>query len=190
MAGFSLIDVLCALGLAATLTGVAVPEALTALSDVRASGAARHLAAQLQGARVRAILRGRDVAVGVSRDTRGYVFTVYEDGNRNGILTRDIDEGVDRVVGRPLRLSDDFPGVDLGSRADVPGVEGSAPPGTDPVRLGTTDRATFTPDGTATPGSLYVRGAGDTQFVVRLYGDTGRTRILRYHPRSGTWDAL
>lgn len=189
MAGFSLIDVLCALGLAATLTAVAAPEALTAIREVRALGAARHLAAQLQGARMRAVLRGRDTAVRATRDARGFMFTVYEDGNRNGVLTREIDEGVDRVVGRPARLSDDFPGVDLGVSPGLPGAEGSAPPGSDPVRLGASDSVTFTPDGTATPGSLYLRGGGDTQFVVRIYGDSGRTRILRYRPRGGGWDA-
>jgi len=188
MAGFSLVDVLCALGLVATFTAVAVPEALTAVREVRASGAARQLAAQLQGARTRAILRGRDTAVRITRDARGFVFTVYEDGNRNGVLSRDIDEGTDRLIGRPIRLSDDFPGVDLGAVPGLPGVEGSAPPGSDPVRLGAADRATFTPDGTATPGSLYLRGQGDTQFVVRIYGDTGRIRILRYRPRGGGWD--
>ena len=46
---------------------------------------------------------------------------------------------------------------------------------------------TFTATGTATSGSLYLLGRGQTQYVVRIYGETGRTRILRYNARSRTW---
>jgi hypothetical protein len=48
----------------------------------------------------------------------------------------------------------------------------------------------FTAQGTATPGSLYIRGSGRAQFVVRIFGETGKTRILRFDPRSGTWKPL
>lgn len=190
MSGFSLIDLMCALGIAATLGSIGVPQVIGALREFRAAGAARHLAAHLQSARVRAIARGRDTAVRMTSDARGYVLRVYEDGNRNGVLTRDIDEGVDVPVGAPVRLVDDFPGVDLGALPGLPGVEGSTPPGSDPVRLGASDRVTFTPDGTATPGSLYLRGEGGVQLVVRIYGDTGRTRVLRYRAAARSWEAL
>jgi hypothetical protein len=46
---------------------------------------------------------------------------------------------------------------------------------------------TFTPTGTATSGSLYIRGRRDAQYVVRVYGETGKTRVLKFVPRSGQW---
>jgi hypothetical protein len=37
----------------------------------------------------------------------------------------------------------------------------------------------FTPVGTSTPGSIYLRGADGTQLVVRVVGATGRARVLK-----------
>ena len=108
-----------------------------------------------------------------------HVVSVYEDGNRNGVLSRDIQDGVDLIVSPPEHVVDQFPGVDFGALPALPGAEGSAPPGADPIRLGSSDGVTFTATGTATSGSLYLLGRGQTQYVVRIYGETGRTRILR-----------
>jgi hypothetical protein len=49
---------------------------------------------------------------------------------------------------------------------------------------------TFTPLGTATTGSLYVRGRHEAQYVVRVFGETGKTRLLKFNRRSGTWNPL
>jgi len=110
-----------------------------------------------------------------------------EDGNRNGVLARDVMDGVDTAIGPAEHLVDQFPGVDFGAIGGIPGAEGSTAPGSDPIRLGVADSVTFTATGTATSGSLYVRGQRSIQYVVRIYGETGRTRILRYNPRTRTW---
>jgi hypothetical protein len=49
---------------------------------------------------------------------------------------------------------------------------------------------TFTPLGTSSPGSVYIKGRRDAQYVVRVFGTTGKIRILRFNPRSGTWKQL
>ena len=49
---------------------------------------------------------------------------------------------------------------------------------------------TFTPLGTATAGSLYVRGKHNVQSVVRIFGETGRTRLLKFTRGSRTWKPL
>ncbi len=187
MAAFSLIELMFVLGVAATLASATIPQVSSAIDEYRAAGAARYVASRLQQARVRAITRSRDTALRITRDTRGFVVSVYEDGNRNGVLSRDIQDGVDLVVSPPEHVVDQFPGVDFGALPALPGAEGSAPPGADPIRLGSSDGVTFTATGTATSGSLYLLGRGQTQYVVRIYGETGRTRILRYNARSRTW---
>ena len=187
MAAFSLIELLFVMGIAATLTSVAVPQLSASLDEVHAGGAARHVAARLQQARVRALTRSRATALRIRRDSRGYATTMYEDGNGNGVLAADISSGTDLPFGPSERLPELFPGVDFGTLPGVLGAEGSAAPGTDPIRLGSADSVTFTPLGTATPGSLYLRGRGSTQYVVRIYGETGRTRILRYSPLTRRW---
>ena len=95
MAAFSLIELMFVLGVAATLASATIPQVSSAIDEYRAAGAARYVASRLQQARVRAITRSRDTALRITRDTRGFVVSVYEDGNRNGVLSRDIQDGVD-----------------------------------------------------------------------------------------------
>ena len=187
MAAFSLIELLFVLGVAATLTSVAVPQLSASLDEVRSAGAARHIAARLQQARVRALTRSRATALRIQADAGGYSISVYEDGNGNGVLASDIASGTDAPVGPPERLPELYTGVDFGALPGIPGAEGSVAPGTDPIRLGSADSVTFTPVGTATAGSLYLHGRTSTQYVVRIYGETGRTRILRYSPITRRW---
>ncbi len=178
-----------ALGIAATVASVALPRVAGSLDEFHVAGAARFVAARLQQARVRAITRNRDTALRITHDARGYLLTAYDDGNRNGVLSSDIQSGVDVRVGPSERLPDQFPGVEFDALPGLPGVEGGTAPGTDPIRLGSSDSVTFTAMGTATSGSLYLRGRGQAQYVVRIYGETGRTRILKFNPRSRTWFA-
>jgi type II secretory pathway pseudopilin PulG len=188
--GFTLIELMYTRGVAATVAAAATPQLLASVDAFRAAGAARAVAAHLQQARVRAVGRGRDTALRVTRDALGYVITTVEDGNGNGVRTVDLQNGVDRPVGPPLRLGEQFTRVDFGALPGIPGADGSVAPGSDPVRLGSADSVTFTPIGTATAGSLYVRGGGSAQYVVRIYGETGRTRILKYVASRRTWVPL
>ena len=45
----------------------------------------------------------------------------------------------------------------------------------------------FTPIGTATSRTLYLRGRDGSQYSVRVLGATGRTRVLRYVPATHQW---
>ena len=189
--GYSLIDLLFAAGLATTLTSVAIPQILPQLDDVRTSGAARYVAGRLQHARMEAIRRSAEVAVQFVAAGDGFSYGMYVDGNGNGVRTREIARGVDRRVGSVERLGDQFPGVDFGTVPGLPPVEsGGQPPGDDPVRLGISNLASFSAIGTASTGSLYIRGRRNLQYVVRLYGDTGKTRVLKFDSRSGKWKPL
>lgn len=187
MAATSFIELLFAAGVAATIGATATTGVLSATDEIRAAGAARYVAARLQHVRLQALSRTRDTAIRFTLTSAGYRMTVYEDGNGNGVLSADIAVGVDRIVGAPERLSDQFPGVEFGALSGIPGAEGSTAPGSDPIRLGASDGVTFTPLGTGTPGSLYVRGRGTAQYVVRILGETGRTRILKYSVPARTW---
>jgi len=189
VAAFTLVELLFAMGVAATLAAVSIPQLTASMDDVRASAAARLVAATLQQTRMEAVRRGRSMAVRFQQTGAGYQFAVYADGNRNGVRADDIAAGRDPRVRAPRRLPDAFPGVDFGATAGLPAVDASSsPPGTDPIRLGSSDMVTFTPLGTATTGSLYVRGRHDVQYVVRVFGETGKTRLLKFNRWSGTWN--
>jgi len=187
VAAFSLIELLFIAGLAATLTGIAVPQTTRALDDLRTAGAARYVAGRLQLARMEAVSRTRDTAMRFVTTGSTYTFAVYADGNRNGVRTSDIQQGIDASIAHPERLSDQFPGVDFGTLPGLPGVEDDGAPGSDPIRLGPGNLASFTSSGTSSTGSIYVRGRGTAQFVIRLFGQTGKTRILRFNAQNRTW---
>ena len=71
MAGYTLIELVFALGLAATLSVAAGASAHTALDEYRAAGAVRYLSSRLQQARMDAIVRGVHVAVRFDRSGIG-----------------------------------------------------------------------------------------------------------------------
>jgi len=64
---------------------------------------------------------------------------------------------------------------------------GGTPPGTNPIRLGSSSILTFTPLGTSSPGTLYVRGRRGIQYAIRILGETGKTRVLKFDPRTRRW---
>ena len=189
--GSSVLEVAFVAATICTLGGFAVPQTLAALDDYRAAGAARYLSGRLQRARMEAILRSADVALQIVQTPAGYTVGVYADGNRNGVKSRDIQRGVDRVLLAPERLADHFPGVDFGAIPKLPPVDpGGTPPGDDPIRIGSSNLASFAASGTATTGSLYIRGRGSVQYVVRIYGETGKTRVLKFDARTRQWRPL
>ena len=189
--GYSLLEVIFVLGFVITILGIATPQILAGLDDLRTLGAVRYVAARLQRARMEAVTRSVNTAVRVAGTAGTFSVGVYVDGNGDGVRTRDILDGTDPPVQAEERLSEQFPGVDFGAAPLLPAVDpASPPPGSDPIRLGSSDLASFTPLGTSTTGSLYILGPRRNQYVIRLFGETGKTHTLKFNPRSREWEPL
>ncbi len=185
--GFTAIELVFALGVAATLSGLALPPMLRVLDDYRAAGAARYVASRLQRARMEAVRRSTTVAL---RFTDTGDFATFVDGNGNGVVSADIRDGTDPQLGGTERLESNFSGVAFGTFPGLPPVDsGGVAPGTDAIHLGSSNSASFTPTGTSSSGSVYLRSR-TCQLVVRIYGDTGKTRILRFDERIRQWRPL
>lgn len=167
-------------GLLATLSAMAVPNARVGLDRARAIAAARFLAHQCGAARVRAIGRSTTVALRFEERRGDIYMQTIVDGNGNGVRTREIETGIDVPVDTATTLGTNFPGVRIGIAPET-GIDGDA------VRIGNARLLSFTPLGTATSGSLFVVGKDGTQFVVRVLGATARTRLQRFDPRTRTW---
>ncbi len=179
------------MALGVTMSAAALPEYLTALDDFRASGAARYISGRFQRARMEGVMRSATVAVLFTQTSGGYRYAVYLDGNRNGVLTRDIERGVDLPIAAPERLPDQFPGVEFGALPDLPPVDpGGTPPGSDPIRLGASSLASFTAMGTSSSGTVYIRSRRDAQYAVRVFGETGKTRMLKFERSTRRWRPL
>lgn len=163
----------------AVLGGIAASQVLSSADHSRGYAAARYFAGRLGLARVQAVARGAAVGLRFDREPRAITFSVFQDGNGNGIRSADISSGVDRLIEQPTALSDHFPGADIGLAPEAPV--------SDPIQTGSTDILTFTPTGTATSGTIYISDRAGAQWAVRVLGATGRTRVLRYDPRTKGW---
>lgn len=134
-------------------------------------------------ARSHAVMRSAHVALrfneGAGASGSAITFQMFVDGNRNGVRTSDIATGTDTPVEGPVNLSDLFPGAAIGL--------GVAVGGTDPVQIGSSNLPSFTPVGTSTSGSVYVRGRDGSQYAVRVLGATARARVQRYVQRTRAW---
>ena len=166
------------MGLIVVLSAMAIPQVLAGLTRSRTVAAAHYLKQQCGAARIQAIGRSARVALRFREQDGEFVMQTFVDRNWNGVRAVDIDAGVDVPLGPPEQLSRHFPGVRIGL---APGL------GDDPVKLGSGDLLTFTPVGTATPGSIFVVGKDGTQFAVRVLGATARTRLERYDARRQKW---
>jgi hypothetical protein len=137
-----------------------------------------------------AVMRSSPVAIQFSQTAAGYRYSVYRDGNGNGVLTSDIRSGIDSPVGAAESLRDHFKGIDFGALPGLPAIDpGGTPPGDDPIRLGAGSLLTFTAHGSSSTGTIYIRGR-EAQYAIRVFGDTGKSRILKFHHRTRRWSAV
>jgi len=184
--GFSVLEALVAVGLLLLLLALVAPSLRAASSDAHLVGAAEIFTGEFRKARSMAVRLGVQTALRFEQEEDGMYLSTYVDGNHNGVLAGDIRRGIDRRVSGPTRLAAFTSGVRVAINPDVP-----APPperGTldprDPIRFGRGDMVSFSPLGTATPGTLYLAVAG-AQAAVRVNGETARVRCLLY--RGGAW---
>ena len=177
--GFTLLEVIFAAGLVCVIAAIAAPRLLASADRSRGLIAARYLAGRMALARAQAVSRSAVIALRFEPTSRGITFSVIQDGNRNGVRTRDIQLQIDRVIEPAILLSDLFPGADIGLVPHAPAPEA--------VQIGGTSIMSFTPTGTSSSGSIYVRGRDGTQWTVRVLGATARARVLRWVPASGEW---
>lgn len=188
--GYSLLELLSAVGLIATLSAAALPLLLPSVAAARARGAARYVGTRLQQARWEAVRRATYVGFRFE-SAAGNRFAMYMDGNGDGLRKADIDSGIDPMLTAPEHLEDHFRGVSFGIHEGVVAVESgeALAPSSDPVRIGSSDILSFGPLGTSTSGTLYLRGEGGEQYAVRVLGGTGRVRVFHYRPATREWVA-
>jgi Tfp pilus assembly protein FimT len=187
--GVALIDAVCAIAVCLIMGAIAVPVIGGTLDRERVMVGARYLAGQVQRARLEALRRGASVAVRVDIVSERATTRLFADGNGNGVLQRDIDRGVDVALTGVDWLGDHAQDVSLRINQEVPDIDGngSLAAGSDPLRIGNSALLTFSPLGSSTSGSLYVSATTGPQFAIRVYGATGRVRVLIFDAQARQW---
>jgi prepilin-type N-terminal cleavage/methylation domain-containing protein len=184
-AGFSLLELLVVLWIAAITAAVAVPYILGALDDLRTRAAARYLSGRMFHARSEAVKRSYRVGYQFRPQAGDWWFAGFTDRNGNGIRSAEISSGIDPELWPAEALSTRFAHVSFGLAPGTPLIDGGT--GSDPIRVGNSDIVTFDPNGSSSSGTLYLRGRRGAQYAVRVFGVTGRTRMFKYEPGTLSW---
>jgi prepilin-type N-terminal cleavage/methylation domain-containing protein len=184
--GFSLVEMILVAAIVLVMAAVAAPAFRPRFAEAHLLGAGQQFKSQFRLAHSMAVRSGVYTAIRFERAADGDVrYAVYADGNSNGVRSEDIRSGRDRLVSGPFPLTGGAPGVRVGINEGVPAI----PPDDgdlagDPIRFGRSDILSFSPIGTATPGTFYL--AGDVaQAAVRVTGGSARVRLMVW--RGGKW---
>jgi type II secretory pathway pseudopilin PulG len=186
--GAALIDIVCTTGLIGVLCAIALPTLNAARESNAAHSAAMFVAARLQQARIEALRRNATVAVRFAPEELNR-FAVYVDTDGDGVLASDIDAGIDATIAPEARLSDFIGNVGLRINRNIlePETGASLAAGSDPLRIGRSSLLSFSPLGNATSGTLYLAGETGPQLAIRIFGATGRLRVLRFDEARRPW---
>jgi type II secretory pathway pseudopilin PulG len=190
--GHTLAETAVALAVGGLVAALALPSLGGLRERAEVHGAARELASQLRRARSRAVAEGRSLALVFDHDARGWRVQLYADGDGDGVRADDRANGVDPPIGAPMRLKDRWDGVDLGFPAlprihKLPPASGWLASLDDPVQFGSTDVISFSPQGDASSGSLFVSDGRSVAEAIVLFGPTARVRVFRYDAAGEDW---
>jgi Prokaryotic N-terminal methylation motif/Type II transport protein GspH len=183
--GHTLAEMLVVVAIIMTLAAIGLPNLRAASIEAHLLGAGRSFKSEFRKARSMATRGNVYTAIRFERHADRDWFAVYVDGNLNGVRTQEIDAGVDRRVAGPFPLDGRAPGVRVGINPGVPEIppETGAMDTDDPIRFGRSNMVSFSPLGTATPGTFYLAGEG-MQAAVRVVGSSARVRLMVWR---GNW---
>lgn len=176
-AGFTLMEALMALVIVVVMAGVALPNISGYRQESALLGVARNFRSSFMKARSIAIMKNTQTAIRFETTPSGKtLYSTYIDGNSNGVLAADINSGIDSRIDGPYSL-DAGPGpVEVGILPGAVSPDGG-PLGSEPIRFGNARMVSFSPVGTGTPGTFYLR-TRSSMAGVRVTGGSARVRIM------------
>jgi prepilin-type N-terminal cleavage/methylation domain-containing protein len=175
--GYSLLELLVALGIILIMAAVALPNLVASREEAALFGAALRFRSEFMKARSIAISKNTQTAIRFEADESGVpMYATYIDGNYNGVYAAEITEGIDVRISGPFRLDAGQHGVQVGVLDNAPSPDGGRL-GTEPIRFGNSRMVSFSPLGTGTPGTFYLKNRG-TMAGVRVTGGSARVRIM------------
>jgi prepilin-type N-terminal cleavage/methylation domain-containing protein len=184
--GHTLLELLIVVAIMLATATVAVPWVRAFSEDASLLGAGREFKGDFRLGWSTAARSGVQTAIRFEEGADGMYVSVYRDGNFNGVLSVDINSGIDARIAGPRRLDAGAPGVRVGINPGVPRI----PPARgyleteDPIQFGNSNMLSFSPLGTATPGTFYLAGP-NAQAAVRVTPGTARVRLMIC--RGGSW---
>ena len=187
--GYTLVDTICAASLCTAMAAIAVPVIGGTLDRERTIIGTQFLAGQVQRARLEALKRARTVAVHVDVVGERTSIQLVVDADGDGVRQQDVDNGIDPPLAPQQFVDDHSRGVSLRINQAVTDIGGAGvlAAGDDPLRIGNTALVAFSPLGSATSGTLYIAGHRGPQMAIRVFGGTGRVRVMTFDAQARQW---
>jgi type II secretory pathway pseudopilin PulG len=177
--GYSLPEGAVVIAIAMLLAALGVPTLRAYSVEAQLLGAGREFKSRFLKARSTAVRLSVETAIRFEPQTDAVYYSIYIDGNFNGVLSAEIESGIDKRIEGPFLLTSGAPDVRVGINPGVPAI----PPDTgeldpsDPIRFGPSDILSFSPLGTATPGTFYIATRW-MQGAVRVSPGSARVALL------------
>ena len=152
--------------------------------------AAHEMRTLLREIRSRAIARDCHSGVKFVKTGANWTYTLYDDGNGNGISNADITRKIDRRYFGPAVVMPSFRTASISllpkTIRDPDGAKLS--PADNALQFGNSTICSFSDQGGGTPGTIYISDGISNLYCVRVFGATGRIRILRYDSGKAKWE--
>jgi len=177
--GHTLLELIAVVTVLLVTAALGLPYLKAYSVEAHLVGAGNAFKGEFRRARSIAVSRNTYAAIRFEPGPAGPSYSIYVDGNHNGVLSADIASGKDVRIEGPIPLNAGASDVRVAVNPRVPEIPpetGFIDP-TDPIRFGPSDILSFSPLGTATPGTFYLAGDG-LQAAVRVTGGSGRVRLM------------
>jgi prepilin-type N-terminal cleavage/methylation domain-containing protein len=188
--GLSLLEIIVALAILGLIAICAVPAFANYRRRVSLNAEAAELRGIFRAVRSRAITRSSHAGVKFTRVRNLWTYSLYDDGDGDGIRNDDIASGIDRRYAGPSMLMPQFNIARIALLSTpIRDPDGdSLLPTASAVQFNRSTICSFAPTGSGTPGTIYISDGARQLCAVRVYGASGRVRLLRYDSARRRWE--
>ena len=188
--GTTLIELIVVIVIIGIIAMCAVPAFASYRRQASVIAAAHEMRGLLRSVRSRAIAHGRNAGVKFVKSGDNWTYSLYDDGNGNGIANADITKNIDRRYFGPAVVMPSFHTASISLLPKtIRDPDGDKLLPTDnALQFGVSTICSFSQLGSGTPGTVYISDGIDHLYAVRVYGATGKVRMLRYDDGKQKWE--
>jgi len=188
--GTTLIELLVVIVIIGILALCAVPAFANYRRQSSVMAAANEMRGMLRAVRSRAIAQGRNAGVKFVKSGNDWTYTLYDDGNGNGIANADITKKIDKRYFGPALVMPSFRTASISLLPKtIKDPDGDKLLPTDnALQFGNSTICSFSDLGSGTAGTIYISDGISNLYCVRVYGASGKVRMLRYDSGKQKWE--
>lgn len=188
--GFAFIDLIVVLAIVGIIVLCAIPAFAAYRRQSSVLAAAHEMRSLLRAVRSRAIAHDGNCGVKFVKTATNWTYTLYDDGNANGISNANITKGIEKRYFGPAVVMPSFRTASISLLPKtIRDPDGAKLLPSDPaLQFGNSTICSFSPQGGGTPGTIYISDGISNLYCVRVFGATGRLRMLRYDSGKQKWE--